>query len=158
MTCKSRYLDAITTLFVFVTVTEIKCQGLQYDSPFPEFGQQDALPNMCLCLCDTCKFWDEQYRNMTYVELCCLEYHRFSPLSSDLANNNGNNIVLITSYFIRTFLHYVFSCCHLEAARRRFIFRWPIARQLDNQIFGKLPESGGFLIFVMSIPRYEFAG
>ena len=98
MTCKSRYFDAITTLFVFVTVTEIKCQGLQDDRPSPEFVQQDALPNMCLCLCDTCKFWDEQYRNMTYVELCCLEYHRFSPLSSDFANNNGNNIVWKTSY------------------------------------------------------------
>ena len=54
---------------------------------------------MCICLCDTCKSLDEQYRNMTYVELCCLEYHRFSPLSSDFANNNGNNIVWKTSYF-----------------------------------------------------------
>ena len=44
MAFKSRYLDAITTLFVFVTVAEIKCQGLQYDRPSPEIRQQDALP------------------------------------------------------------------------------------------------------------------
>ena len=60
--------------------------------------------------------------------------------------------------FIWTFLHYVLPCCYLEAARRRFIIRRPIAHQLDNQISGELPESRSLLSVVNSILMHEFAG